>query len=60
MGTVFKKLIERHESFRTSIEMIGDEPFQRIHEKVDFKSTLIVSNSSFILSIRLSGTEIPK
>jgi amino acid adenylation domain-containing protein len=33
---VFRKLIRRHESLRTSIELIDDEPFQKIHEEVDF------------------------
>ena len=32
----FKKLIARHESLRTSFEMPGTEPVQKIHEKVDF------------------------
>jgi bacitracin synthase 3 len=37
METVLRKLIERHESFRTSFEMIGNEPFQKICEEVDFE-----------------------
>ncbi|UCH97824.1 MAG: hypothetical protein JSV88_13485, partial [Candidatus Aminicenantes bacterium] len=32
----FRKLIQRHESFRTSFEMKGDEPFQQTHETVEF------------------------
>ncbi|MCK5056810.1 MAG: amino acid adenylation domain-containing protein, partial [Candidatus Aminicenantes bacterium] len=32
----FKKLINRHESLRTSFEMIGEELFQRIHREVEF------------------------
>ncbi|MCU0289041.1 MAG: amino acid adenylation domain-containing protein, partial [Acidobacteria bacterium] len=33
---VFLHLIKRHESFRTSFEMIGDRPVQRIHKEVEF------------------------
>ncbi|MCK4258418.1 MAG: non-ribosomal peptide synthase/polyketide synthase [Halanaerobiales bacterium] len=33
----FKQLIERHESLRTSFEVINDEPIQKIHDEVDFK-----------------------
>ena len=34
---VFRQLISRHESFRTSFEQEGEEPVQRIHEQVEFK-----------------------
>ncbi|MCU0288400.1 MAG: amino acid adenylation domain-containing protein, partial [Acidobacteria bacterium] len=37
LADVFNTLIQRHESFRTSFEIIADEPIQRIHKKVDFK-----------------------
>ncbi|HWR62116.1 MAG TPA: amino acid adenylation domain-containing protein, partial [Clostridia bacterium] len=33
----FRTLIERHESLRTSFEMLEDEPVQRVHETVDFE-----------------------
>ncbi|MCX6580369.1 MAG: amino acid adenylation domain-containing protein [Candidatus Aminicenantes bacterium] len=36
LEATFKKLIERHESLRTSFITINGEPVQRIHEKVDF------------------------
>jgi len=32
-----KKLIKRHEAFRTSFYMVKDEPVQRIHDEVEFK-----------------------
>ena len=37
LKTIFCKLIERHESLRTSFEMIKREPVQRIHHKVEFR-----------------------
>ncbi|MCP4154004.1 MAG: AMP-binding protein, partial [bacterium] len=33
----FKQLIRRHESLRTSFNMIEDEPVQIIHDRVEFK-----------------------
>ncbi|MCX6581052.1 MAG: amino acid adenylation domain-containing protein [Candidatus Aminicenantes bacterium] len=32
----FRKLIRRHESLRTSFEMINEEPVQRVHDEVEF------------------------
>ncbi|HLP61944.1 MAG TPA: condensation domain-containing protein, partial [Candidatus Deferrimicrobium sp.] len=37
LAETFKKLIERHESLRTSFHMIGDEPVQVVHQEVEFK-----------------------
>jgi len=34
---IFMKLIERHESLRTSFDFIEDKPVQKIHKKVKFK-----------------------
>ena len=33
----FKKLVDRHEAFRTSFELADDEIMQRIHKQIDFK-----------------------
>ena len=37
LENAFKKLIARHESFRTSFEMHNEEPVQYIHETTDFE-----------------------
>ncbi|MCU0284948.1 MAG: amino acid adenylation domain-containing protein [Acidobacteria bacterium] len=34
---VFTLLIKRHESFRTSFELVEERPYQRIHRDVNFK-----------------------
>jgi amino acid adenylation domain-containing protein len=33
----FRRLIERHESLRTSFEEVGEEPVQRVHDHVKFE-----------------------
>jgi len=37
LADVFNKLIRRHESLRTAIETVNDEPVQRIKEEIEFK-----------------------
>ncbi|MCX6578639.1 MAG: amino acid adenylation domain-containing protein [Candidatus Aminicenantes bacterium] len=49
---VFKVLINRHESLRTSFEMIDEEPVQRIHEDVEFKIDLLGGDSAWLPFIR--------
>jgi amino acid adenylation domain-containing protein len=43
LGDTFSKLIERHESLRTSFEVIRDQPLQRVHapQNIDFKINFI-------------------
>ncbi|MDQ1350148.1 MAG: hypothetical protein QG657_449, partial [Acidobacteriota bacterium] len=44
LGSIFQKLIQRHESLRTSFITINDEPVQRIHD--DVESDIEYKNSS--------------
>jgi amino acid adenylation domain-containing protein len=37
LESVFKRLMQRHESLRTSFHMVDSEPVQRIHDEVEFK-----------------------
>jgi tyrocidine synthetase-3 len=37
LENIFKELIRRHESFRTSYEAVRDEPVQRIHDNLAFE-----------------------
>jgi len=37
----FRKLIQRHDLFRTSFQLIHDEPVQRVHGDVDFSITFM-------------------
>ena len=34
---IFKTLVKRHETFRTSFQFIAGEPVQRVHEPIDFQ-----------------------
>jgi tyrocidine synthetase-3 len=37
IAAIFNRLVQRHESFRTSFEIINEEPMQRIKEKIEVK-----------------------
>jgi amino acid adenylation domain-containing protein len=55
--SVLKQLISRHESFRTSFEVVDGRPVQRIHDKVDFAieyDELATGDNSFIRPFDLS------
>ena len=43
-----EKLVLRHEAFRTSFELAGEETVQKVHEKVNFKISYIEINESEI------------
>ncbi|MCK4258408.1 MAG: amino acid adenylation domain-containing protein [Halanaerobiales bacterium] len=65
-ANVLKKVIQRHESFRTSFKMINDELIQQIHSEVEFVFPIIeVSENevdeqidSFVQSFELSQTPL--
>ncbi len=48
---VWKKLVQRHETLRTSFEVINGEPMQRIHEEVAFTVDLIQGTKEDIPNI---------
>ncbi|MEW7293171.1 hybrid non-ribosomal peptide synthetase/type I polyketide synthase [Aquimarina sp. 2304DJ70-9] len=48
---VFEKLLERHESFRTSFSLINGVPMQKIEEHNDFEITQIKANLDEIPTI---------
>jgi amino acid adenylation domain-containing protein len=57
LESVFKQLISRHESFRTSFKMVDGRPVQRIHDKVEFEFQyyeLATEDNSFIRPFDLS------
>ncbi|MGD2087715.1 MAG: condensation domain-containing protein [Candidatus Aminicenantes bacterium] len=37
VNDIFKQLIKRHEVLRTSFQMVGNKPVQRVHTNVDFE-----------------------
>ena len=50
LENAFRKLIQRHESLRTSFFMLGDVPVQKIHETVEFQMETDPSILPFDLS----------
>ncbi|MGD2090549.1 MAG: amino acid adenylation domain-containing protein [Candidatus Aminicenantes bacterium] len=44
----FKKLIKRHESFRTALVIVGDQPLQKVHREVEFAMAYFESNGQKI------------
>jgi amino acid adenylation domain-containing protein len=52
--TTFKKLMRRHESFRTCFLLRGREPVQRIHGEVDFHIRYVGDIDDFIKPFDLS------
>ncbi|WP_128755346.1 non-ribosomal peptide synthetase, partial [Aquimarina sediminis] len=51
MTQAFHQLISRHESLRTSFELIGEEPVQRVVKDVDFSISVIKDNEEPSVSI---------
>ncbi|MFC2146102.1 amino acid adenylation domain-containing protein [Acidobacteriota bacterium] len=57
----FTGLLRRHESLRTSFHIVGDEPVQKIHGKVDFeiegtRGLAPLPNGSAVRNPQLTGT----
>ncbi|MCP4213944.1 MAG: amino acid adenylation domain-containing protein, partial [bacterium] len=46
LENVLKQLVLRHESLRTSFEMLGDEVVQRVNDSVEFKMEYIESSAT--------------
>ncbi|MCX6582597.1 MAG: amino acid adenylation domain-containing protein [Candidatus Aminicenantes bacterium] len=55
-----QKLIRRHESLRTSIELVREEPMQRIHEHKDLATEVNNHHSSFIIHHFIRAFDLSK
>jgi len=53
LESVFKALIKRHESFRTSFEIVEGNPVQRIHDEVEFEIEY------FQVEVKVEEKEVP-
>jgi len=54
LDAVFRQLIRRHDSLRTSFETgADDEPVQRIHDDVPFQLMELASAEDFVRPFRL-------
>ncbi|MCP4156300.1 MAG: SDR family oxidoreductase, partial [bacterium] len=60
LEAVLKKLLDRHESLRTSFRMIGEKPYQLISEKVDFTLEYMEQSESFENSTLLRPFDLSK
>jgi len=48
LEAAFVKLIQRHEAFRTSFEILEGQPVQRVYDKVDFKIVMTTAEETEI------------
>lgn len=51
LNSAFKKIISRHEIFRTSFHIIDDEPIQRISDDFNFELNIISASEAELKSI---------
>ncbi|MDQ1350662.1 MAG: hypothetical protein QG657_964 [Acidobacteriota bacterium] len=58
LESTFKRLIERHESLRTSFYIAADKPVQKIHREVDFKIEYYNKVDDFVRPFDLSQTPL--
>ncbi|MCP5053681.1 MAG: hypothetical protein GY940_41330, partial [bacterium] len=59
LENAFLKLLHRHESLRTSFQMVAEEPVQRVHDKVEFEITYYDSVSKTGEETRIKAFILP-